>query len=65
MQPDKNLLIEYNVCKARGQLVTYTKSEMCSSFRPSRMQKRQRHHRFVYFVWVARTYAWIGFIIHG
>ena len=27
-------------------------------------QKRQRHHRSVYIVWVASTGAWIGFIIH-
>ena len=28
-------------------------------------QKRQRHRRFVYIVWVARTYAWTCFIMHG
>ena len=35
MQPDKNLLIEYNVCKARVQLVTCTRSEICHSVTPS------------------------------
>ena len=37
MHPDKNFIIEYNVCKARGQLVTYTKIEMCPSFLPSQI----------------------------